>query len=255
MNCELSKISEWLKVNKLSFNIAKTNYILFRPRQKPITVSDTITLDNIAVQQVEVTKFLGVLLDQHLPWKYHHVTKKLSKTIGIISKARFFLSSKSLLSLSKTLVYPHLNHRNIAWCSTYPSNLNRILNLQKRIVRSICGTEFLAHTAPLFGTLKILDIFNITTFLVVCFMYSYHNNLLPHTFNTTFVTNRQVHTYNTRNANNYQHYFCKTNIKQFTILHLGPKLWNSLPHNFTELTSQSTFKTSLKNYLIERAID
>ena len=59
-NFELSKISEWLKVNKLSFNATKTNYILFQPRQKPITVSDTITLDNIAVQQVEVTKFLGV---------------------------------------------------------------------------------------------------------------------------------------------------------------------------------------------------
>ena len=255
MSCELSKISEWLKINKLSLNVAKTNYILFRPRQKPITVSDTITLDNITVQQVEVTNVLGVLLDQHLPWKYHHVTKKVSKTIGIISKARFFLSSKSLLSLSKTLVYPYLNYRNIAWCSRYPSYLNRILNLQKRIVRIICGTEFLAHTAPLFRTLKIREIFNINAFFVACFMYSYHNNLLPHTFNTTFVTNRQVHTYNTRNANNYRHDFCKTNIKQFTILQLGPKLWNSLPHNFTELTSQSSFKTLLKNYLIERAID
>ena len=129
MNCELSKISEWLKVNKLSLNVAKTNYILFLPRQKPITVSDTITLDNIAVQQVEVTKFLGVLLDQHLSWKYHitHVAKKVSKAIGIISKARFFLSSKSLLSLYYTLVYPYLNCCNITWCSTYPSKLNRIL--------------------------------------------------------------------------------------------------------------------------------
>ena len=54
MNCESSKISEWLKVKKISLNFAKTNYILFRLRQKPITVSDTITLDNIAVQKVEV---------------------------------------------------------------------------------------------------------------------------------------------------------------------------------------------------------
>ena len=79
----------------------KQTIILFRPRQKPITVSDTITLDNFAVQQVEVTKFLGVLLDQHLSRKYHinHVVKKVSNTIGIISKARFFLSSQSLLSL------------------------------------------------------------------------------------------------------------------------------------------------------------
>ena len=68
------------------------------------------------------------------------------------------------------------------------------------------------------------------------------NNLLPHTFNTTFVTNGQVHTCNTRNANNYRPHFCRTNIKKFTILHLGPKLWNSLPHNLSELTSYSSFK-------------
>ena len=121
MNCELSKISEWLKLKKISLNFAKTNYILLRPRQKPITVSDTITLDNIAVQKVEVTKFLGVLLDQHLSWKYHinHVAKKVSKTIGIISKARFFLSSKSLLSLYYTLVYPYLSLRSMAVLSSW----------------------------------------------------------------------------------------------------------------------------------------
>ena len=49
---------DWPKANKLSLNVAKSNPILFRPRQKPITVSDTITPDNIAVQPVEVT--LGV---------------------------------------------------------------------------------------------------------------------------------------------------------------------------------------------------
>ena len=46
------------EANKLSLNVAKSNPILFRPLQKPITVSDTITPDNIAVQPVEVT--LGV---------------------------------------------------------------------------------------------------------------------------------------------------------------------------------------------------
>ena len=171
---------------------------------------------------------------------------KKYQTTGIISKARFFLSSKSLLSLYHKLVYPYLNYHSIAWCSTHPSNLNRILYLQKRFVRIICGAEYLAHTAPLFRTLKVLDIFNINAFFVACFMYSYHNNLLPHTFNTTFVTNRQVHTYNTRNVNNYRRYFCRTNIKQFTILHLGPKLGNSPPHNLMELTSYSIFKTSFK---------
>ena len=79
----------------------KQTIFFFDPGKNPITVSDTTTLDNIAVQQVEVTKFLCVVSDQHLSWKYHinHVAEKVSKTVGIISKARFFFSSKSLLSL------------------------------------------------------------------------------------------------------------------------------------------------------------
>ena len=30
VNTELTKISKWLKLNKLSLNLKKTNYILFR---------------------------------------------------------------------------------------------------------------------------------------------------------------------------------------------------------------------------------
>ena len=99
MNCELSKISEWLEVNKLSLKVAKTNHILFRPRHKPITVSDTITLDNIAVQQAEVTKFLGVLLDQHLSWKCHisHVAKNVLGTHLVINSFLILLTSPLLL--------------------------------------------------------------------------------------------------------------------------------------------------------------
>ena len=44
-------------------------------------------------------------------------------------------------------------------------------------------------------------------------------------------------------------------IARTPMLHLGLKLWNSLPHNLTELTSYSSFKTSLKKYLIETAIN
>ena len=64
-----------------------------------------------------------------------------------------------------------------------------------------------------FGLLMSLkSLTNISAFFVACFMYSYHNNLLPNTFNTIFGTNHQVNTC-TGNANNYLLYFCITNIK------------------------------------------
>ena len=99
MNYELMKIMDCIKANKLSLNIAKTNYILFHPKQKSTISNTTVMLDNVSVKRVEETKFLGVLVDQHLSWKSHisYVAKKISKTIGIISKSRF-------LSLSEILV-------------------------------------------------------------------------------------------------------------------------------------------------------
>ena len=89
------------------------------------------------MKQVVEIKFLGVIIDQHLSWKSHigFVSKKISKTVGIIAKARFYLSSKSLLTLYYSLVYSYLTYCNVAWSSTYCSSLNCIYLLQKRIVR------------------------------------------------------------------------------------------------------------------------
>ena len=36
VNCELNKLSDWFKANKLSINIKKTNYIVFRAKNKSI---------------------------------------------------------------------------------------------------------------------------------------------------------------------------------------------------------------------------
>ena len=48
------------------------------------------------IKQVIETKFLGILIDHHLSWKplISLVSKKISKSIGIIAKAHFYLSSK-----------------------------------------------------------------------------------------------------------------------------------------------------------------
>ena len=123
--------------------------------------------------------YLDVLIDQHLSWKRHidFVSKKISKSVGIIAKARFYLSSQTLMTLYYSLVYPFLTYCNVAWSSTYCSNLNCIYLLQKRIVRLITKAHYLANTAPLFSHLKVLDIFSINSFSVATLIYCNHHNL------------------------------------------------------------------------------
>ena len=73
-------------------------------------------------------------------------------------------------------------------------------------------------------------------------MFCYHNQLLPPTFLDLFVTSSQVHSYDTRKASNYRLRACRTNLKQLTILYLGPKTGNSFPTRITGSSSFPTFK-------------
>ena len=111
--------------------------MIFHPRQKKINVNFPLVMENTIVKQAVETKFLGIIIDQRLSWKSHisFVSKKISKTVGIIAKARYYLSSKLLLTLYFSLVYSYLTYRNVAWSSTYCSNLNVRLESKAYLAR------------------------------------------------------------------------------------------------------------------------
>ena len=132
LNSELNKLSAWFKANKLSLNLKKTNFMLFKPRQKRYHFPMQICINEQKIEQVKETVFLGVVLDEHLAWKPHisQVACKISKSIGVINRARFFLPKPCLKTLYYCLVYPYLHYCIIVWGSTYKTNLRRLVSLQ-----------------------------------------------------------------------------------------------------------------------------
>ena len=127
---------------------------------------------------------------------------------------------------------------------TYVFNINRIFYLQKRVVRAIVNSDYRAHSAFLFAKLYILDIFQVNSFQIAKFMFCHPNQLLPPMLLNSFLTSSEVHNYGTRAANHYRSNSFRTNLKQFTILYQGPKIWNSLPISIT--SSSSLFFTFKK---------
>ena len=106
-----------------------------------------------------------------------------------------------------------------------------------------------ASSKPLFANLKILDVFSIYSFQVSSFMYLYHNNALPISFTQTFQTGSQIHQYSTRYSDYYRPHTCRTNVKKFSILFQGPKIWNSLPIDIKNAPSFTVFKRVIKPFL------
>ena len=68
MNFDLKNLSQWLKTNKLSFNVTKTELIIFHSSSKKTYPSLKIILDGKRLIQTNTVKYLGVLLDDHLLW-------------------------------------------------------------------------------------------------------------------------------------------------------------------------------------------
>ena len=101
VNSELHKIMNLLNANKLSLNIDKTHFILFKTKGKIITNNCKVYMNHQEISVVNSTKVLGVIINNQLNWKNHlvHICTKLSKNIGIILKARRVFDKRPLLSL------------------------------------------------------------------------------------------------------------------------------------------------------------
>ena len=84
--------------------------------------------------------------------------------------------------------------------STYQSNLNRIIVLQKRIIRIISKVSFDAHTGVLFKEQEILKFWDNYLHQIGKFMYLFKRGLLPNYFGDVFTLASQIHSCNTRNS-------------------------------------------------------
>ena len=107
VNLELEKMTCWFYTNKLSINVKKSNFIIFRPRQNRQTLDLAFNISNYSIDRVKEATFLGVILDEHLTWKshIHNVARKVSKAVGIIYKSSFCLGNSSLRILHFSLIY------------------------------------------------------------------------------------------------------------------------------------------------------
>ena len=90
INCELSKISERLKINKLSLNTEKTKFMIFHQPQKTIRIPE-ILIDNVPIQYMESFNLLVIYLDEHMSWKYHinNISNQISRSVGILNRLEY----------------------------------------------------------------------------------------------------------------------------------------------------------------------
>ena len=207
VNIELKFIKRWLDANKLSLNIDKTNYVIFHSTSSSISPDTVIEIGKKYITRVKYLKFLGLLLDENLSWKYHlgELSNNLARTCDILFRIRNLLTSESLICIYNALFMSFLQYCITVWGQTYDSYLEPIFKLQKKAVIAISPQPYRSLSLPIFKKLKLLRLQDIFQLRLLTFVYESINKKNPSCFHDYFSFNANIHQHsfnaNTRQSN------------------------------------------------------
>ena len=256
LNSELLKLSDWLKANKLSLNYQKTHYIIFKTKNKACHANRSLLIDGHPINQVSSTKFLGVILNESLTWTQHiaQTRNKISKSLGIICRARKYLNTSTCITLYNSFILPYLIYCIEVWGATYPTQLLSLKNVQKKALRICTFSQSRAHTDPLFAQYSLLKLSEIYQLQTIVLMFKHTSNRLPQIFNAFFTRNSDVRSRSTRQDNLYACPAVRLTTSMHSVRYNGPKTWNYFVNmgliNLTVISSTSTFKRIFKSKLL-----
>ena len=245
IDSECAHICNWLQINKLSLNTQKTVFQVYKSSTSEIDV--TVRLNGIQINEEAKVKYLGMYIDVNLKWASHidHLSFILSRNIGIINRSKYFLNKQSLLLLYNALVLPYISYCCLVWGFTYPTYINKIEILQKRVVRIIDNQHRLAHSDPIFKDLSILKIKDIARHQLITIMHNKLTENLPIEVNALF-TLSNVPNIITRHSRHFVEPFSEKLYRTRIASWIGPRLWNTF---ITPHISLPDLRIASKNYI------
>ena len=180
INTEINKVNTWLRLNKLSLNVEKTKCMLFHKRRTPPVIN--FSINNRDIDRVAQFTFLGIILDENLSWKNHinMISKKLSKINGVLHRLKYIFPKHIMLSVYKSLFMPHMSYGSFVW----GHNFDAIYKLQKKAVRTITHSHYIAHSEPLLKQLNLLNMKDMVDQKLLKFLHKLNTNKLPAYFNS-----------------------------------------------------------------------
>lgn len=247
---EFKKILNWLATNKLIINLKKTHIMLFTNRKRPIEVKLNVN-GNIITEKTE-SKFLGVIVDNKLSWQPHvkYISNKISKSLSILRYLRYSFPKSILKTLYLSLVLPYLMYCNIIWGSAFKTVMMPLFILQKKCLRTITKSNYLAHTLPLFNENKLLNVFQLFDFICAQFVFKILNTNQFPVFKDRLTHSAVSHGHNTRNHTLIRTPFERLQKCMNSFLINGIKVYNNVSQFVKNSRTLIAFKVRMKNWLL-----
>ena len=257
LNHDLEIIHTWLTANKLTLNRKKTEYMIIGSRQKLNSIGTNTTNISIAgeqIKRVESTKSLGIIIDDQLKWEEHNSKqcKTISARIGMLRRARDFVTQDVLITMYNSLVFPHFTYCSTVWRHGFRADhINKLYKLQKRAARVITGSSYDIRSTTIFETLNWRPIKDNLDERDLVMIFKALKGIVPDYLMQTINLNENGN-YQLR-SNNRNIYLPKpkTNFLKNSFPYRGAMSWNNLPNHIIdqaliEDVSVNSFKNVIK---------
>ena len=253
VNSDLENLRKWLIANKLSLNVAKTEFMVIGSKQMLKTISNwqpKVKIENKHIKQVSECKTLGVTVDQHLSWKSNteNICKKITSGISALRRVKDFVDKQTLLSVYNAIVRPYFDYCCEVWDVFGETQSKRLQKLQNRAARLITNmTNDVDHSLALqalgWETLEVER-----KKAKAKMIYKLLNNMGPQS-QTYLPIKVDMTNYNLQNISNT---LClpqpRTNYLKKSFMYDVPFLWNSIPKEIKESKSLSSFHKKIAAY-------
>ena len=131
INHKLKVVVHWLRANRISLNVDKTEIVIFRPKGKDITKKLNFRITDQQIYISKQVKYLRLMLDESLIWLSHinMLKTKLRRANGLLVKLRHYTSSKLLTTIYNALFESHMRYGCQIWGQTRNQNISDVAKL------------------------------------------------------------------------------------------------------------------------------
>ena len=232
----------------MSFNpdVSKQAQEVIFSRKQVQSVHPDLVFHNTPVHQTHYQKHLVVYLDMKLKFKLHikENFSKAMKGICIIKKLSNVLLRKSLITIYKSFVRPHLDYCDLIY--DQPNNESfsqQIKSLQYNAFRAITGAIKGTSRLKLYNEIGLESPKFRRWFRKLCIFYKIKSTGLP--LYLYELISRSSHLYNTRSVKDVAMLYNRTDIFKYSYFPSTISEWNKLDLKVQQSKTLLTFRNAL----------
>ena len=108
-------------------------------------------LNEHILEETNQGKDLGVIVDNKLKFHAHSAAakKKAHQILGLIKKSYRTRDARTITTLYKTMVRPHLEYGNVIWGPYYQSDINKLESIQRRATKLVTPVKEMDYKSRL----------------------------------------------------------------------------------------------------------